>query len=62
MICFFEAGYGWAEAELDTADSDEDDAQAYYVQSTITFSTGVVDEKQDNTGAKEPEIVYFGLK
>ncbi|MCP4023407.1 MAG: hypothetical protein GY729_16300, partial [Desulfobacteraceae bacterium] len=66
----FEAGYGWAEAELDTAGSNEDDAQSYYLQSTITFvpgvfivpEIGVVDEKQDNTGAEENETVYYGLK
>ncbi len=66
----FETGYGWQEAELDTAGSNEDDAQAYYVQSTITFAPGVFivpeigvqDEKQDATGAEEGETVYYGLK
>ncbi|MCP4021543.1 MAG: porin [Desulfobacteraceae bacterium] len=66
----FEAGYGWAEAELDSAGSNEDDAQSYYVQSTITFvpgvfivpEIGVVDEKQDAAGVEEAETVYYGLK
>ena len=66
----FEAGYGYTESELDAAGNNEDDAESYYVQSTITFvpgvfivpEIGVVDEKQNSAGAQENEVVYYGLK
>jgi hypothetical protein len=66
----FEAGYGWSEAEIDTANFQGDDEQSYYVQSTITLApgvfivpeVGVIDRKQDATGATQSDIVYYGLK
>ncbi len=66
----FEAGYGYTEAELDQDGSIEDDVASYYIQSTITLTDGVffvpeigvIDNKQDNQGNEESEIVYYGIK
>jgi hypothetical protein len=65
-----EAGYGYTEAELDTAGSHEDAVDSYYLQSTVTLApgvffvpeVGVIDNKKDNTGAEESEILYYGVK
>jgi len=65
-----EAGYGYTEAELDTAGSIEDGATSYYVQSIVTLApgvffvpeVGVIDNETDNTGAEESEILYYGVK
>ncbi len=66
----FEAGYGYAEAELDSSGVQEDDVASYYIQSTITLAPGVffvpeigiIDNKSDKNGNEEPEINYYGIK
>ena len=66
----FEAGYGYTEAELDQAGSREDDVASYYIQSTVTLTDGVffvpeigvIDNKKDNLGNEESEILYYGIK
>lgn len=65
-----EAGYGYTQAELDTAGSVKDDLVAYYVQSTVTLAPGVffvpeigvIDNQQDSTGSPESETRYYGVK
>lgn len=62
----FEGGYGYSKSELDTAGAQKDDAQVYYLQSTITLApgvmvvpeAGVIDFKQ--TG--QLTTTYFGMK
>ncbi len=66
----FEAGYGYAEGELDQSGSNKDDLASYYIQSTVTLANGVffvpeigvVDNKKDNAGNDQSEIVYYGIK
>ena len=65
----FEAGYGYAEADLDDADS-EDDSSSYYVNCTINLAKGVFivpeighyDLGDDQNGDDEGDITYYGLK
>jgi len=65
-----EAGYGYSEAELDNQIAQEDAVASYYIQSTVTLAPGVffvpelgvIDNKKDNTGAEESEILYYGVK
>ena len=40
-IFSFEVGYGYTEAELDQAGSIKEDAESYYIQSTVTLTDGV---------------------
>lgn len=66
----FETGYGYAQAELDTAGSNEDDAASYYLQAQITLAPGVyitpeigrVDERKDANGNEESVTTYYGVK
>ncbi len=66
----FEAGYGYTEAELDSASFSKDDVVSYYIQSTITLAPGVflvpeigvIDHKNDRNNNPEPEILYYGIK
>ncbi|MBU2453282.1 MAG: hypothetical protein KJ668_08210, partial [Proteobacteria bacterium] len=66
----FEAGYGYAETELDAAGSFADDVASYYLQATITFAPGVfivpeigvIDYGKDAANADEEEDLYYGLK
>lgn len=66
----FEAGYGYAEAELDSSGYEEDDVASYYINSTITLAPGVffvpeigiIDHKSDKNGNEESEINYYGVK
>ncbi len=66
----FEAGYGYTQAELDSANFSKDDVVSYYIQSTITLSpgvffvpeVGVIDNKNDQNNNPEPEILYYGIK
>lgn len=66
----FEAGYGYVAAELDSDAFVKDDVMAWYLQSKITLAPGVfivpelgiIDNKNDNTGAEKSEILYYGMK
>ncbi|MCG8568152.1 MAG: porin [Desulfobacterales bacterium] len=66
----FEAGYGYIESELDQSGYSEDDATHYYIQSQVTLAPGVyivpeigmVDEGEDQNGAEEKEVTYYGAK
>ena len=63
---YIEAGYGHVETELDEAGAKEDEADTYYIQSTIFLAEGVfltpevgyVDMKEEN----QSEITYYGIK
>jgi hypothetical protein len=63
---YLEAGYGHVETELDTVAAVKDDADTYYIQSTIFLAPGVfltpevgrVDMRQDG----QPDATYFGIK
>ncbi len=62
----FEAGYGFAETELDKAGEPEDQAQTYYIQSTITLAPGVYVIPEigviDGEENGDEEITYYGAK
>lgn len=66
----FETGYGHVTSEPDNGAYSEDEVGLWYIQSTVTFAPGVfivpevgiIDNKTDNTGAEEPEILYYGMK
>jgi hypothetical protein len=66
----FEAGYGYAETELDQTGSFADDVTSYYLQATVTFAPGVfivpeigvVDYGKDAADADEESDLYYGLK
>ncbi len=66
----FEAGYGYAEAELDSSAVKEDNVASYYINATITLAPGVffvpeigvIDNKHDKNGNEESEINYYGIK
>ena len=62
----FEAGYGYAETELDVAGATSDEVSSYYLNSTITLAPGVflVPEfgKIDGEEAGDSETDYFGIK
>jgi len=65
----FEAGYGYAKADLDDAD-EEDDSQGYYLNCTINLAKGVFivpevghfDLGDDFNGNDEGDFNYYGLK
>lgn len=62
---YVEAGYGYTKTELDAGGYGKDDAEAYYIQSSIFLAPGVfitpeigrIDMKQDDS-----VITYFGAK
>jgi hypothetical protein len=60
-----EAGYGYAEQELDSM-TDADEVSSYYLQSTITFAPGVFVVPEigmiDNEESGQTEVTYFGAK
>jgi len=60
-----EAGYGYAEQELDSMD-DADEVSSYYLNSTITFAPGVFVVPEigmiDNEEDGQTEVTYFGAK
>jgi len=62
----FEAGYGYAETELDVAGSSSDEVSSYYLNSTITMAPGVffVPEigKIDGEEAGDYETDHFGIQ
>ncbi|MEE4364389.1 MAG: hypothetical protein V2J08_10665 [Desulfotignum sp.] len=62
----FEAGYGYAEVELDVSGSKADEVQSYYVQSTITLAPGVFITPEigviDYDEAGQEELMYYGAK
>ncbi len=63
---YLEACYGYVKTELDDPAFDKDDAETYYLQSTIflapgvflTPEIGIIDMKQEN----DPEVSYFTVK
>ncbi len=63
---YIEAGYGHVETELDLPGAINDDADTYYIQSTIflapgvflTPEIGVVDMQQTD----QPKATYYGIK
>ncbi len=63
---YLEAGYGYVSTKLDIPGASKDDAETYYIQSTIFLAPGVFltpeigrcDMKQDN----DPAITYYGIK
>lgn len=65
-----EAGYGYVNSEFDASGSNENEAMAYYVQAPITLAPGVfvipevgfIDNCEDDFGADEHEVTYFGAK
>jgi len=65
----FEAGYGYAEADLDDAES-EDDSSSYYLNCTINLAKGVFIVPEigaynlgdDEDGEDQGDITYYGLK
>lgn len=66
----FEAGYGFAQTELDVAGAQDDEVESYYLQSTIGLAPGVffvpeigvVDYKDNAAGVDETEVLYYGVK
>ncbi len=62
----FEAGYGHAATEYDTAGSTEDEVESYYLQSTITLAKGVTITPEigriDFKEAGQRDDRYFGAK
>ncbi|WP_321493098.1 hypothetical protein [uncultured Desulfobacter sp.] len=60
-----EAGYGFAQAELDNANSN-DQVASYYINTTITFAPGVFIVPEvgyvDGQEAGDLETLYYGLK
>lgn len=60
-----EAGYGYAQSELDDADS-KDQVTSYYINTTITFAPGVFIVPEvgyvDGQETGELETLYYGLK
>ena len=62
----FEAGYGYAQTELDQAGAKEDEVYTYYIQSTITLAPGVYVIPEigvlDGEEAGDEETTYYGAK
>ncbi len=60
-----EAGYGYAETELDSQD-DADEVQSYYLQATITLAPGVMVIPEvgviDGEESEDEETTYIGAK
>ena len=62
----FEAGYAFAQTELDKDNAKEDEVQTYYIQSTITLApgvyvipeVGVIDGEEDG----DETTTYYGAK
>jgi len=63
-----EAGYGYTNSELDVSGSVEDDAEVYYLQSTITLAPGVIVVPEigcidfKGTGLGQMDATYIGMK
>lgn len=61
-----EAGYGYAQTELDVAGSVENEVQSYYLQAPITMAPGVVITPEigivDYKETNQTKITYFGAK
>lgn len=61
----FEAGYGYAETELDGAAA-EDEVATYYLQATVTLAPGVFVVPEigiiDGEETGDEELTYFGAK
>lgn len=62
----FEAGYGFAEEELDVAGSTSDKVSSYYLNATVTLAPGVFFVPEigvvDGDEAGDIETEYFGIK
>ncbi len=63
---YLEAGYGYTRTELDEANSVENDAETFYLQSTIFLAPGVFLTPEvgycDMKQSGEPVITYYGIK
>lgn len=63
---YLEAGYGYVNTELDIPGAEDDDAQTYYIQSTIFLAPGVFLTPEigrvDMKHAEQPEATYYGIK
>ncbi len=63
---YVEAGYGHVQTEYDRAAATKNDADTYYVQSTIFLAPGVFITPEiglhDSNDEDEPRVVYFGAK
>ncbi len=63
---YLEAGYGYTRTELDEANSQEDDAETFYLQSTIFLAPGVFLTPEigycDMKQSGQPVITYYGIK
>ncbi len=62
----FEAGYGYAETELDVSGASTDEVASYYLNSTITMAPGVFFVPEigviDGEDAGDSKTDYFGVK
>ncbi len=62
----FEAGYGYAEEELDQAASTSDEVSSYYLNSTVTLAPGVFFVPEigmiDGEETGDAEVTYYGIK
>ena len=63
---YVEAGYGYTRTELNTAGAVKDDANTWYIQSTIFLAPGVFVTPEigsfDGNSATDPYITYYGIK
>lgn len=63
---YVEAGYGYVSTELDTSGAEKDDADTYYIQSTIFLAPGVFITPEigihDSNSDTDPYVTYFGAK
>ena len=61
-----EAGYGYAQTELDVSGADKDKVASYYVNATVNFAPGVFIVPEvgffDGDESGDWEKVYYGLK
>ena len=63
---YIEAGYGHVETEYDRSGAEKNDADTYYLQSTIFLAPGVFITPEigihDSNSDDEPHVTYFGAK
>ena len=64
---YLEAGYGYVSTELDRSGTEKNDADTFYLQSTIFFAPGVFMTPEfgihdSNEGDTEPYVRYFAIK
>jgi len=63
---YLEAGYGYVKTELDMTGSEKDDAETYYLQSTIFLAPGVFLTPEIGRAnfkqTDQPDATYFGIK